>query len=447
MRGQCDVPAARGDLELAGTERVERELHPGLRVAAGLAAGDRSGCGRPSEGSAALLRSRARGRDRTRSRSRCSTSCSARERHRRPPRARRSTGSRIREHVQLAPHPGEEWLTTFLDRSTDVPEGAAPSRPRSTSPFRPLRQPHRRAGLVTCPSDAVTPERLEKSSRLYNFLVDGEVLLATSCSTASATASTSPERGGAGGGDPAGLPALPAAGRLPAGRSGSRTPAASAASASSASWRCPAVARRDRRAARAPSRGDRAGARPARRSPRPTPRLRLRRADDPHPRAAARADHRQAAPRGDDHRRGHRQRALRRSTASRCSPRRGRPTASSSTWATQPASHRCRPWRSTRREARRGRDPAQHRPAPLLGAPGRAAARARPTRRACAPRPRSRCRRASSSTVSSSSSTRRGSPRSTSRRSCSRSSCRRAARSPTCAPSPTWRTATRPRTW
>ena len=79
----------------------------------------------------------------------------------------------------------------------------------------------------------------------------------------------------------------------------------------------------------------------------------------------------------------------------------------------------------------------------LVGAaPGAALRRA-----ACSPAPRSRSRTASRSSASSSSSTRPGWRPCTSRPGSSRSSCPQAARSPTCAPWPTWRTAAPPRTW
>jgi VWFA-related protein len=84
--------------------------------------------------------------------------------------------SYIREHAPLAPEPGEEWLATFLDRSTDLPEGA-PSFPAQVDLSYPGRYGSRTVvqALVSVPKDAVTPERLEKSSA-FNFLVDGEVL-------------------------------------------------------------------------------------------------------------------------------------------------------------------------------------------------------------------------------------------------------------------------------
>jgi VWFA-related protein len=84
--------------------------------------------------------------------------------------------SYIQEHAQLAPQPGEEWLNTFLDRSTDLPPGA-PSFPAQVDLSFPGRYGSRTVvqALVSVPKDTVTPERLEKSSA-FNFLVDGEVL-------------------------------------------------------------------------------------------------------------------------------------------------------------------------------------------------------------------------------------------------------------------------------
>jgi len=82
----------------------------------------------------------------------------------------------IREHVQLAPQPSEEWLTTFLDRSTDLPEGAA-AFPAQVDISFPGRYGSRTVvqTLVSIPKGEVTAERLEKSTA-YNFMVDGEIL-------------------------------------------------------------------------------------------------------------------------------------------------------------------------------------------------------------------------------------------------------------------------------
>jgi VWFA-related protein len=82
----------------------------------------------------------------------------------------------IEAHNQLGPQPGEEWLGTFLDRSTDVPDGA-PTFPAQVDITFPGRYGSRTVvqTLVSVPKGEVMPERLEKSSA-YNFLVDGEIL-------------------------------------------------------------------------------------------------------------------------------------------------------------------------------------------------------------------------------------------------------------------------------
>jgi VWFA-related protein len=84
--------------------------------------------------------------------------------------------SYIKEHAHLAPQPGDEWLSTFLDRSTDLPEGA-PSFPAQVDVSFPGRYGSRTVvqTFVSVPKGEVTPERLEKSVA-YNFLVDGEIL-------------------------------------------------------------------------------------------------------------------------------------------------------------------------------------------------------------------------------------------------------------------------------
>jgi Ca-activated chloride channel family protein len=84
--------------------------------------------------------------------------------------------SYLRGHIQLAPQPGEEWLTTFLGRSTDLPEGAA-TFPAQVDITFPGRYGSRTVvqTLVTVPKGEATPERLEKSSA-FNFMVDGEIL-------------------------------------------------------------------------------------------------------------------------------------------------------------------------------------------------------------------------------------------------------------------------------
>jgi VWFA-related protein len=82
----------------------------------------------------------------------------------------------LQKSTQLVPRPSDEWLATFLSRSTDVPEGAAGFPARADFSF-PGRFGSRTVvqGLVSVPRSEVRPERLEKSSA-YNFVVDGEVL-------------------------------------------------------------------------------------------------------------------------------------------------------------------------------------------------------------------------------------------------------------------------------
>ncbi|HKH49663.1 MAG TPA: VWA domain-containing protein [Thermoanaerobaculia bacterium] len=82
----------------------------------------------------------------------------------------------LQKSAQLVPRPGEEWVATFLSRSTDVPDGAATFPARADFAF-PGRFGSRTVvqGLVSVPRAEVRPERLEKASA-YNFVVDGEVL-------------------------------------------------------------------------------------------------------------------------------------------------------------------------------------------------------------------------------------------------------------------------------
>lgn len=82
----------------------------------------------------------------------------------------------LQKSAQLVPRPGDEWLATFLARSTDVPEGAPGFPARADFSF-PGRFGSRTVvqGLVSVPRAEVRPERLEKSSA-YSFVVDGEIL-------------------------------------------------------------------------------------------------------------------------------------------------------------------------------------------------------------------------------------------------------------------------------
>lgn len=82
----------------------------------------------------------------------------------------------LQKNVQLVPRPSDEWLTTFLARSTEVPEGA-PGFPARADYSFPGRFGSRTVvqGLVSVPKAEVRPERLDKAAA-YNFVVDGEVL-------------------------------------------------------------------------------------------------------------------------------------------------------------------------------------------------------------------------------------------------------------------------------
>lgn len=82
----------------------------------------------------------------------------------------------IQKNTQLIPRPDEEWVTTFLSRSTDIPDEAATFPARADFSF-PGRYGSRTViqGVVHVPRTEVRPERLENSSA-YSFVVDGEVL-------------------------------------------------------------------------------------------------------------------------------------------------------------------------------------------------------------------------------------------------------------------------------
>lgn len=82
----------------------------------------------------------------------------------------------LQKNAQLVPRPNDEWIATFLSRSTDVPDGAATFPARADFAF-PGRFGSRTViqGLVSVPRAEVRPERLDKASA-YSFVVDGEVL-------------------------------------------------------------------------------------------------------------------------------------------------------------------------------------------------------------------------------------------------------------------------------
>ncbi|MFP5286286.1 MAG: GWxTD domain-containing protein, partial [Thermoanaerobaculia bacterium] len=77
---------------------------------------------------------------------------------------------------KVIPDPGDEWLTTFLSYSTDLPEDAR-TFPAQVDLAFPGRYGSRTTlqALVSVPRDEVTPEKVKDSSS-YIFVVDGEVL-------------------------------------------------------------------------------------------------------------------------------------------------------------------------------------------------------------------------------------------------------------------------------
>jgi Ca-activated chloride channel family protein len=77
---------------------------------------------------------------------------------------------------KVIPDPGDEWLSTFLSYSTDLPEGAR-SFPAQVDLAFPGRYGSRTTlqALVSVPREEVTPEKVKDASS-YVFVVDGEVL-------------------------------------------------------------------------------------------------------------------------------------------------------------------------------------------------------------------------------------------------------------------------------
>lgn len=77
---------------------------------------------------------------------------------------------------KVIPDPGDEWLSTFLSYSTDLPEGAR-TFPAQVDLAFPGRYGSRTTlqALVSVPRDEVTPEKVKDVSS-YVFVVDGEVL-------------------------------------------------------------------------------------------------------------------------------------------------------------------------------------------------------------------------------------------------------------------------------
>jgi Ca-activated chloride channel family protein len=78
--------------------------------------------------------------------------------------------------TKVIPDPGEEWLSTFLSYSTDLPDGAG-TFPAQVDLSFPGRYGSRTTvqTLVSVPKEDVRPEII-KGSPSYTFVVDGEVL-------------------------------------------------------------------------------------------------------------------------------------------------------------------------------------------------------------------------------------------------------------------------------
>lgn len=77
---------------------------------------------------------------------------------------------------KVIPDPGDEWLSTFLSYSTELPEGAQ-TFPAQVEISFPGRFGSRTTvqGLVSIPKEEVRTEQI-KDMASYNFIVDGEVL-------------------------------------------------------------------------------------------------------------------------------------------------------------------------------------------------------------------------------------------------------------------------------
>ncbi len=367
----------------------------------------------------------------------------ARRRHRR--RAAPGPDRLLDQLVARAEKPHRGCRRASGSRPSTPTRPTCPPRRRRCRPSSPSTFPARRQNRTVVQGDAGGAGRARSASPSSAAHAP-----TTSCSTARSCSAEAvrqlplqvrlPGADVTIGRDPAGLRALPAPGHLhadPQAR-GPQRPAAS--TAARRELEVPAV---EGEAAAAARRRDRA---PARRG--------QRRALD------ARDHDRDRAPRGEmqsglvrfdtlDHRPGDRARSASRSTASRCCARTGRPTRSSSTSARCRARARCAPtaYDAGGRRARLRRDADQRQRAPLRGAPGRAARgpalREEPARRGAGRAARGREPRAG---------------RVLAQRDAGRDALpgavhpadRAAAgggRSPTCAPSPTRPTATRPRTW
>jgi Ca-activated chloride channel family protein len=84
--------------------------------------------------------------------------------------------TRVEKAVQLAPRPGEEWLSTFSAYSTDLPENAAAFKAALAITY-PGRYGSRTVvqGLLSVPQDEI---KLAKTGDFesYDFVIDGEVI-------------------------------------------------------------------------------------------------------------------------------------------------------------------------------------------------------------------------------------------------------------------------------
>ncbi|HEX7185004.1 MAG TPA: VWA domain-containing protein [Thermoanaerobaculia bacterium] len=82
----------------------------------------------------------------------------------------------IEKNAPLAPKVNEEWLSAFLSRSTEIPEGAA-AFPAQVDFSFPGRYGSRTVvqGLVSVPTREAKPDRVQDASA-YSFVVDGEIL-------------------------------------------------------------------------------------------------------------------------------------------------------------------------------------------------------------------------------------------------------------------------------
>lgn len=82
----------------------------------------------------------------------------------------------IEENAPLAPKVNAEWLSAFLSRSTEIPEGAA-AFPAQVDFSFPGRYGSRTVvqGLVSVPKQEAKPDRVQDASA-YSFVVDGEIL-------------------------------------------------------------------------------------------------------------------------------------------------------------------------------------------------------------------------------------------------------------------------------